>query len=61
MLLPLLSQGLTALFGAIGLESLSTYAHEVHEIPIGVALSIVVLVLLASVAASLIWPPKGKH
>src|SRR5213075_1183144 len=50
MLLPLLSKGLAALFGAIGLESLSTYAHEVHEIPIGVALSIVVLVLLASVA-----------
>src|SRR6185369_9704015 len=37
MLLPLLSKGLAALFGAMGLESLSTYAHEVHEIPIGVA------------------------
>jgi len=61
MLLPLLSKGLAALFGAIGLQSLSTYAHDVHEIPIGVALSIVVLVLLASVAASLIWPPKEKH
>jgi tellurite resistance protein TerC len=61
MLLPLLSQGLAALFGAMGMKSLSTYAHEVHEIPIGVALSIVVLVLLASVAASLIWPPKEKH
>ena len=60
MLLPLLSKALTALFGAMGMESLSRYAHDIHEIPISVALGIVVVVLLASVAASLIWPPKGK-
>ena len=60
MLLPLFSKALTALFGAMGMESLSRYAHDIHEIPISVALGIVVVVLLASVAASLIWPPKGK-
>src|SRR5205809_543099 len=60
MLLPLLSMLLTALFTALGTTSLATYAHDIHEIPIGVALIIVVVVLLASVAASLIWPPKEK-
>ena len=60
MLLPLISKGLTALFAALGMTSLSTYAHDIHEIPIGVALGIVVVVLLASVAASLIWPAKEK-
>jgi hypothetical protein len=44
----------------MGLESLSTYSRNLHEIPIGTALGIVVVVLLASVAASLIWPPKVK-
>jgi len=60
MLLPLISKGLSAAFSALGMQSLSAYAHEMHEIPIGVALGIVVAVLLASVAASLIWPPKAK-
>jgi tellurite resistance protein TerC len=60
MLLPLLSKGFTAVFAAVGLQSLSSYAHEHQEIPISVALGIVVVVLLASVAASLIWPPKEK-
>jgi tellurite resistance protein TerC len=60
MLLPLISQALTALFNALGWASLSTYAHEAHDIPITVALGIVVVVLLASVLASLIWPPKEK-
>src|SRR5215831_3439308 len=60
MLLPLISIGLTLLFGAIGMERLAAYAHSIHEIPITVALGIVVVVLLASVAASLLWPPKQK-
>jgi tellurite resistance protein TerC len=60
MLLPLISHGLTAFFTALGMTSLSTYAHEIHEIPISAALGIVVVVLLASVFASLIWPPKEK-
>ena len=60
MLLPLISRGLTALFGAMGMESLARYAHNIHEIPISIALGIVVVVLLASVAASLIWPPREK-
>jgi tellurite resistance protein TerC len=60
MLLPLISKGLTAAFSALGMQSLSAYTHDLHEIPIGVALGIVVAVLLASVAASLIWPPKER-
>jgi tellurite resistance protein TerC len=60
MLLPLISNGLTGLFTVMGMTSLATYSHDLHEIPIGVALGIVVVVLLASVAASLIWPPKEK-
>jgi tellurite resistance protein TerC len=60
MLLPLISKGLTGLFTVMGMTSLATYSHDLHEIPIGVALGIVVVVLLASVAASLIWPPKEK-
>ncbi len=60
MLLPLISKALTALFNALGWASLSTYAHEAHDIPITVALGIVVVVLLASVLASLVWPPKEK-
>jgi tellurite resistance protein TerC len=60
MLLPLIAKGLTGLFTLMGMTSLATYSHDLHEIPIGVALGIVVVVLLASVAASLIWPPKGK-
>jgi tellurite resistance protein TerC len=60
MLLPLIAKGLTGLFTVMGMTSLATYSHDLHEIPIGVALGIVVVVLLASVAASLIWPPKGK-
>jgi len=60
MLLPLISKALSALFTAAGMTSLSTYAHEVSDIPISIALGIVVVVLLASVAASLIWPQKEK-
>src|SRR5436190_2560380 len=60
MLLPMISKGLSAAFHAVGMESLSGYAHEATDIPITIALGIVVLVLLASIAASLLWPPKVK-
>src|SRR2546430_9524401 len=61
MLLPLLSKGLAALVSAAGAESLAPYLKQGENIPTGVALGIVAIVLLASVAASLIWPkPKPK-
>jgi tellurite resistance protein TerC len=60
MLLPLISKALSALFTAAGMTSLSAYAHEASDIPITVALGVVVVVLLASVLASLIWPQKEK-
>ena len=60
MLLPLLSRGLAALVSAAGGESLATYIRSADHIPIGIALGIVALVLLASVAASLVWPRKRK-
>jgi len=60
MLLPLISKALSALFTAAGMTSLSSYTHKVNDIPISLALGIVVVVLLASVLASLIWPQKEK-
>jgi len=58
MLLPLLSKLLAALVRAAGGDSLATHIRSADHIPIGMALGIVALVLLASVAASLIWPRK---
>jgi tellurite resistance protein TerC len=60
MLLPLISKALSALFTAAGMTSLSAYVHKASDIPITVALGVVVVVLLASVVASLIWPQKEK-
>ena len=60
MLLPLLSKLLAALVRATGGDSLATHIRSADHIPIGMALGIVALVLLASVAASLIWPRKSK-
>jgi tellurite resistance protein TerC len=60
MLLPLLSRGLAALVTAAGGESFATHIRSADHIPIGIALGIVALVLLASVVASLIWPPRRK-
>src|SRR2546427_4146837 len=60
MLLPLLSKGLAALVRVAGGESLATHIRSADHIPIGIALGVVALVLLASVAASLIWPRKSK-
>jgi tellurite resistance protein TerC len=58
MLLPLIGKVFAWLFTAVGMSSLAAYSSHIHEIPIGIALGVVVLVLLASVAASLLWPPK---
>ena len=58
MLLPLLSKLFEAGFHALGFDSLIPYIQQVDNIPIGIALGIVAVVLLASVAASLIWPSK---
>src|SRR2546429_1687702 len=60
MLLPLLSKGLAALVTAAGGESLASRIRSADHIPIGIALGIVALVLLASIAASLMWPRKPK-
>ena len=59
MLLPLLSKIMAAAFHAIGFDAGASLAKEVDHIPTGAALGIVGIVLLSSVAASLIWP-KAK-
>src|SRR6267378_2870234 len=56
MLLPLLAKILAAGFQALGFETLAGHTRGVDDIPIGLALGLVAVVLLASVAASLIWP-----
>src|SRR5438874_11387483 len=60
MLLPLLTKGLAALVTAAGGASSASNIRAADHIPIGIALGIVALVLLVSVAASLIWPQKQK-
>lgn len=60
MLLPLLTKLAALACHAIGFEAAVAYVHGIHEIPTHVALPIVAVVLLASVAASLIWPKKSK-
>ena len=59
MLLPLIAKIGAAAFQAIGFDAGASVAREVDRIPTGAALGIVAVVLLASVAASLIWP-KAK-
>jgi tellurite resistance protein TerC len=61
MLLPLISKIVAVGFHASGFDSGASLAKEVDHIPTGAALGIVGIVLLSSVAASLIWPkPKSK-
>src|ERR1044071_4962546 len=59
MLLPLLSELLAAAFHAMGFNSVAAAVRGADHIPTGAALGIVGIVLLSSVAASLIWP-KAK-
>ena len=56
MLLPLMAKALAAGFHSLGYDALVPYAQRADNIPIGIALGIVAAVLLASVAASLVWP-----
>src|SRR5438067_9346273 len=61
MLLPLLVKLLSIGVHALGYDGLLPYLGRAQSIPTLVALGIVAIVLLASVAASLIWPkPKPK-
>ena len=59
MLLPVLAKVLAPGFHALGYKALGDLVHGINDIPIGIALGVVAAVLLASVGASLIWPPKG--
>src|SRR6266536_2120273 len=63
MLLPLIMKLLAAAFQAAGADGLVPYIQSANNIPIGIALAIVAIVLLASVSASLIWPkrPAERH
>src|SRR5258706_12390759 len=58
MLLPVLAKVLAAAFHGLGFEALSERVRHFDDIPIGLALGIVAVVLLASVGASLMWPQK---
>jgi tellurite resistance protein TerC len=61
MLLPLLAKLLAAACHTLGYQVLADWAHSVDDIPIGIALGIVAVVLLASVGASLMWPQKRER
>src|SRR5437588_10567836 len=61
MLLPLAVKVLIAGFKSLGYEGAAPYIQRAENIPIGIALGVVAVVLLASVAASLMWPkPKTR-
>src|SRR5438067_721556 len=60
MLLPLLSKLFAFGIHAAGFEATASRIRSADHIPIGIALGIVALVLLASIAASLMWPRKPK-
>ena len=60
MLLPVLSMLLATGFQALDYKELADWVRGVDDIPIGIALGVVALVLLASVGASLIWPQKRR-
>jgi tellurite resistance protein TerC len=56
MLLPLTVKVLALASEAAGFLTLMSYFRLHHDIPIGIALAIIAVVLLASVVASIIWP-----
>jgi tellurite resistance protein TerC len=58
MLLKPISSGLAYLLNQAGATTLAEYAKRGTDIPIGIALGIVALVLVGSIVASLIWPKK---
>jgi tellurite resistance protein TerC len=61
MLLPLLSHGLVSALNYLGAPTLADYARHGDHIPIGIALGVVAIVLVGSVAASLIWPRQAER
>ena len=61
MLLPVVAKLLAAGFHALGYLALGDLVRGVDDIPISIALGLVAAVLLASIGASLIWPPKGEQ
>jgi tellurite resistance protein TerC len=50
--------GLSAILVFVGAKMLVV---DVYKMPIGLSLGVVVLLLLASIAASLLWPREPKH
>ena len=56
MLLPLATKLLAAGLTSAGLSSLAQRVDALHDIPTGIALTVVAVVLLSSLAASWIWP-----
>jgi len=58
MLLPLLTKLLAAGSHVAGFDSVASHIRGADHIPTGIALGVVFAVLLASIAASLIWPRK---
>jgi len=58
MLLPLITKILAAGLHSLGYDRGAGAIHRFEEIPTGIALGFVAFVLLASVAASLIWPQE---
>jgi tellurite resistance protein TerC len=58
MLLPLLAKLAALGLHTLGYDGLAAYVRKLDDVPIGLALGIVAAVLLASVGASLLWPPK---
>lgn len=61
MLMPLLVKGLALLLNYAGASSLATTIGHFDHIPTGIALGVVAVVLLGSVAASLIWPRQAER
>jgi tellurite resistance protein TerC len=60
MLLPLITTILGAGLHALGFESWARKVHHFEDIPVIIALGFVAVVLLSSVAASLIWPKPAE-
>ncbi|HEV8590109.1 MAG TPA: TerC family protein [Pyrinomonadaceae bacterium] len=58
MLLPVVTKIIGAALSAAGFQSLAGRVAGFHDIPTGFALGVVAIVLLSSLAASVIWP---KH
>jgi tellurite resistance protein TerC len=61
MLLPLLVKGLTMALAYAGAPMLAAKIARFNHIPTGIALGVVAVVLLSSVAASLIWPRSAQR